>query len=303
MDLSLNWVIRLASPKPVRQPSIQASSACSGTWLCTNTVHAGIKARSEQLRGRDPGPAAQQRRVLRHRDRMQVNDAIERVVGVLQRHPLADRAKVVSEMKGVSRRLDAGQYARPGHGRKSSLPRPDPHAALRRTATGVPGLPDDRGPPLSLRSGRQTVSTIGQHWHDLRCAEPDRVRVGIGVGLLRLALGRHLGRGSSPVPWLPAWPATSSARPSARPPPPRPKSPGPRSRSRYGSACQHVVQVPGPFMSNRVDDLDPQVVLGACQRLASAGSAAISWSTLADQRAVPAQQVLDPRDVQARGLG
>ncbi len=37
-DLSLNWVIRLASPKPVRQPSTQASWACSGRWLCRNTA-------------------------------------------------------------------------------------------------------------------------------------------------------------------------------------------------------------------------------------------------------------------------
>ncbi len=38
-DLSLNWVIRLASPNPVMQLSTQASSVCSATWLCTNTVH------------------------------------------------------------------------------------------------------------------------------------------------------------------------------------------------------------------------------------------------------------------------
>jgi hypothetical protein len=38
-DLSLNWVIRLASPKPVMQLITQASWACSGTWLCTNSVH------------------------------------------------------------------------------------------------------------------------------------------------------------------------------------------------------------------------------------------------------------------------
>ena len=37
-DLSLNWTIRLASPKPVMHDSTQASSACSATWLCTNTM-------------------------------------------------------------------------------------------------------------------------------------------------------------------------------------------------------------------------------------------------------------------------
>ncbi|KEF07343.1 hypothetical protein DF17_10610 [Streptomyces rimosus] len=37
-DLSLNCVIRLASPKPVRQFMTQASWACSGTWLWTKSV-------------------------------------------------------------------------------------------------------------------------------------------------------------------------------------------------------------------------------------------------------------------------
>ena len=61
-DLSLNWTIRLASPNPVRQPSTQASSACSGTWLCTKTLRpVRVKPGGEQLRGGDPGPAAQLR--------------------------------------------------------------------------------------------------------------------------------------------------------------------------------------------------------------------------------------------------
>ena len=37
-DLSLNCVIRDASPKPVMQLSAQASWACSGTWDCTSRV-------------------------------------------------------------------------------------------------------------------------------------------------------------------------------------------------------------------------------------------------------------------------
>ncbi|CAM5595721.1 hypothetical protein STENM327S_03893 [Streptomyces tendae] len=37
-DLSLNCVIRDASPKPVMQFISQPSWACSGTWLCTNRV-------------------------------------------------------------------------------------------------------------------------------------------------------------------------------------------------------------------------------------------------------------------------
>ena len=34
-DLSLNWVIRRASPNPVRHCSTQPAWACAGTWLCT----------------------------------------------------------------------------------------------------------------------------------------------------------------------------------------------------------------------------------------------------------------------------
>ena len=34
-DLSLNCVIRRASPKPVRHWSTQLSCECSGIWLCT----------------------------------------------------------------------------------------------------------------------------------------------------------------------------------------------------------------------------------------------------------------------------
>ncbi len=37
-DLSLNCVIRLASPNPVMQPSTQPSWACSGTCDWTNRV-------------------------------------------------------------------------------------------------------------------------------------------------------------------------------------------------------------------------------------------------------------------------
>ncbi len=36
--LSLNWVIREASPKPVMQFSAQASCACSGTWDWTKKM-------------------------------------------------------------------------------------------------------------------------------------------------------------------------------------------------------------------------------------------------------------------------
>ena len=106
--LSLNWVIRLASPKPVRHSSTHDSCRCSGTWLCTNSVlRCGVDAEGEQLRGRDEGVAAQLGGVLRQRDRVQVDDAVERLGGLLQAHPLAQRTQVVAEVEGARRRLDA----------------------------------------------------------------------------------------------------------------------------------------------------------------------------------------------------
>ena len=37
-DLSLNWVMRPSSPNGVTDASTQASSVCSGTADCTNSV-------------------------------------------------------------------------------------------------------------------------------------------------------------------------------------------------------------------------------------------------------------------------
>ena len=64
-DLSLNWVIRRASPKPVRHCSTQPSWACSGTWLLHEDRGAlGVDAHRDQLRGGPQGALAQHLRVL-----------------------------------------------------------------------------------------------------------------------------------------------------------------------------------------------------------------------------------------------
>ena len=94
-----------------------------------------VEPGAEQLCGGDPGPAAQQRRVLRHGDRVQVDDAVERVVAVLQRHPLAQRAQVVAEMERVGGGLDTGQHSGSGHARNSSYSR----------GAAPPGDPRSRG--------------------------------------------------------------------------------------------------------------------------------------------------------------
>ncbi len=74
-DLSLNCVMRLASPKPVMHCMTQPSCACSGTWLCTNRVRAlGVDPGSEQLRVGEERVGAQLGGVLLDGDRVQVDD-------------------------------------------------------------------------------------------------------------------------------------------------------------------------------------------------------------------------------------
>ena len=83
--LSLNCVIRLASPKPVRHSRTQDSCRCSGTWLCTNSVlRSGSTPRASSCAAETRVLPAELGRVLRHRDRVQVDDAVERLVAVLQ---------------------------------------------------------------------------------------------------------------------------------------------------------------------------------------------------------------------------
>ncbi len=54
------------------------------------------------------GRMAQFERVLRHRQRMQIDDAEDAFVIVLQRHPVADRPEIIAEMQ-VAGRLNAGK--------------------------------------------------------------------------------------------------------------------------------------------------------------------------------------------------
>ena len=93
---------------------IQPSSACSGTWLWANSVHdLGVEAgRDQDLRElEDLGP--QLGRVLRDREGVQVDDAVDRVVVVLLRDPAPHRTQVVAEVD-IAGGLDAGEHA--GHG-------------------------------------------------------------------------------------------------------------------------------------------------------------------------------------------
>ena len=77
---------------------------------------------------RDPGALPQHRRVVPGGDRVQVDHAVERVVGVLHGHPVAHRAEVVAQVERVGGRLDAGEHPRTvgtslGHAGHSVSPR------------------------------------------------------------------------------------------------------------------------------------------------------------------------------------
>jgi endonuclease III len=70
-----------------------------------------VEPRREQLRDGQPGVGGQLLRVLRNRDRVQVDDHVERVVGLLEGHPLTDGAEVVAEVERACGGLDSGEHA------------------------------------------------------------------------------------------------------------------------------------------------------------------------------------------------
>ena len=72
----------------------------------------GVDAAGEVLRRRTTGPLAQPRGVHLHGDGVQVDDAVEGVVALLQAHPVHQRAEVVAEVQRVVRRLHAREDAR-----------------------------------------------------------------------------------------------------------------------------------------------------------------------------------------------
>ena len=102
LPFSLNCVMRLASPKPVRQPRTQASSACSR--------QVALREDGAALAGRRPSRAARRptgacaRAGARVRDlgqRVQVGEEEEALGLVLHRRPVAHRPEVVAELEAA----------------------------------------------------------------------------------------------------------------------------------------------------------------------------------------------------------
>ena len=132
-----------------------------------------VEAQREQLGGRDAGALAQRLRVVLDGDRVQVDDAVERVVVVLQRHPLPQRTEVVAEMERVRGGLDAGEHPRASLGsHRAHSPRryrPGGHRlALVEVITVGPGLaarsfPGD-GRPVLLVHGLSSNARLWTRW-------------------------------------------------------------------------------------------------------------------------------------------
>src|SRR4029077_17236771 len=156
--------MRLSQPRRATQLKIQASSACSATWLWLNTMcfvgsmpkAMNAEARSRVGCGRLPGP-------LPYRDRVQVDDTVEAVVAVLQLDEALDGAEIVAEMQ-VAGRLHAGKDPfLKGHAEILRRSRPDmprrgaivqgrcPSVKLRGTRGRRPLAPEDGSEALVER--------------------------------------------------------------------------------------------------------------------------------------------------------
>ena len=106
---ALYCVMRSSQPTGVTQVSIQASSACAGTADCTMMAQIlGIDSGGQIERGDLIDFGAQLRRILVRRDGMQVHDAEDALVVVLDADPVLERAQIISDVQ-ISGGLHAGE--------------------------------------------------------------------------------------------------------------------------------------------------------------------------------------------------
>ena len=114
---SLYVGVRSSQLTGVTVASSQASSVCSGRCDWTKSVQrSGIEAQGDEGGRHLACPLAEHVRVVEARERVVVDDAVDRLVLVLEAHVVADRAEVVAQM-GRAGRLDPAEDAGPGRGR------------------------------------------------------------------------------------------------------------------------------------------------------------------------------------------
>ena len=113
-DLSLNCVMRCSSPIDAVHSRSQASRACSGTWLCTNSVQtSGSSPQATSIVAIVERLVPQLGGVVGEREGVEVDDAVVGLVLVLVDRPVPDRAQVVADV-GLTARLDAREHDRHG---------------------------------------------------------------------------------------------------------------------------------------------------------------------------------------------
>ncbi|GMA88234.1 hypothetical protein GCM10025868_34840 [Angustibacter aerolatus] len=106
----------------MRQPSTHARlGVLRHVALHEQRGRRGVDAAGEVLRGGAPGALAQQLRVDVDGDGVQVDDAVERVVRLLQRDPLHQRPEVVAQVQRVAGGLHPRQHARRSAGGRGRL--------------------------------------------------------------------------------------------------------------------------------------------------------------------------------------
>ncbi len=111
--LSLNCVIRPSCPYEVTAESSQARLGVGrDVALREHRRPVGVEARREQHREQVERAVVEVARVVLHRDRVQVDDAEERLALLLRLRVLAEPADVVAEVL-VARRLDAREDPHP----------------------------------------------------------------------------------------------------------------------------------------------------------------------------------------------
>ena len=114
--LELGHPARLAEPGDAAQHPLPAARARAPGTARTRCTGPGPARARAAARRRCRVRGGEQLRVVLDGDRVQVRDEVERVVVVLQGHPLPQRAEVVAEVERVRGRLDAGQHPRAGIG-------------------------------------------------------------------------------------------------------------------------------------------------------------------------------------------
>ena len=206
-DLSLNCVIRRASPKPVEALEHPAELGVRGDLaLDEDRRPVGVDAHRDQLGRGAQGALAQQLRVLLDGDRVQVGDEEERLVVLLEVDPLPQGSEVVAEVERVGGRLDARTARADATSRSWLSTRPTSGAVvgadMPRILSGSGTSPETghvSGEPAVPYSGRHSSTRRGSH---VPAAPPPAAGVphvhagppGPAAGALRPRHGRARGR-------------------------------------------------------------------------------------------------------------